>query len=340
MPGINLFHRFHIFFDVVWASLLYGGSIDDYFLYDFYYRSHASRRRFNVWRKRRRIINICNQKEGRIIFNSKALFNETFAAFVNRDWLNTRECSFAEFAAFASKHQQFFVKPVIGSFGTGTGIVDTAEQDLAALFAQLVKEDLLVEEIIRQHSSMAEFHPPSVNGLRIMSLLEADGTVGIKTATFRCGNEGRCADNLFQMGIASAVDIKTGIVMTTGVDIKSRRYIRHPITGKVIIGFQIPFWEDVLAAVTATAQVVPIIRYVGWDVAVGEDGRIILIEGNCAADADLTEMPDRLGKWPLYRDKVKAIAALAKQRKKEGRRIDGKDKSTLYEKGDQTASGN
>lgn len=340
MPGINVIRRYRIFCDVVWASLLYGGSIDDYFLYDFYYRSHASRKRFNVWRKRRRIINICNQKESRIIFNSKALFNKTFTAFINRDWLNTKECSSAEFAAFAAKHRRFFAKPVIGSFGAGARIVDTAGQDLVALFAQLAKEGLLLEEIIRQHSAMAEFHPASVNGLRIMSLLEADGTIGIKTATFRCGNEGNCADNLFQMGIASAVDTETGIVTSTGVDIKSRRYIRHPFTGKVIVGFQIPFWQDILAAVTAAAQVVPTIRYVGWDVAVGEDGGIIIIEGNCAADADLTEMPDRRGKWPLYRDKVKAIAALAKQGKKEGRGFDGKDQATLYEKGDQTASGN
>ena len=44
----------------------------------------------------------------------------------------------------------------------------------------------------------------------------------------------------------------------------------------------------------------PDLRYVGWDLTICSDGRIVLIEGNPGADADVTQIPDQMGKWPLY----------------------------------------
>lgn len=342
MPKAGVISRIYIFLDVVWATFLYGGAIDDYFLYNFYQRSHAGRRLFNVWRKRRRIINICNRKEDRVIFNNKAMFNSFFAAFIQRDWLNTQECSFAEFADFAGRHPRFFAKPVVGSFGAGARIVDSAAEDLQALFSRLAEEKMLVEEIIQQHREMAEFHPASVNSFRVMTLMDADGVVKVKTASLRYGNDGRCADNLFQGGIVALLDIATGLVVTTAVDVNSKRYVRHPFSDKAVVGFKAPFWNKILATATAAAKVVPSVRYVGWDVAVGAGGEIIIVEGNCAADADLTEMPDQIGKWPLYRDELRAIKNLNKKaaKKYKGRNYSDKDESALHEKGAQTAAGN
>jgi len=333
MPDAGFLRRLFIFLDVILASMYYGGAIDDYYNYNFFLRSHAGRKNFIVWRKRKRIINTCNNKEDRDIFNAKPRFNKTFAAFVGREWLNTAECSYDDFASFVSKNKRFFVKPVAGSFGRGVRVQEAADdQDMQDLFQNLREEKVLVEEVIEQWAELAEFNLTSVNTMRIVTLLCADGTVKVMTATLRCGNGDKCADNFHHNGIAAIVDIPTGIVTTTGVDMVSRRYILHPVSGKPIIGFQIPFWEKILATVTAAAQVVPTVRYVGWDVALGQDGRVIIIEGNSAADPDVTQMPDQVGKWPLYKEELRKIARLrtGNQSIRKGRESVGKTEPAIF----------
>lgn len=339
MPEANFLLRLVMFLDVIWASWFYGGAIDDYFRYHFFLRSHADRKNFIVWRKRKRIINTCNKKEDRDIFNAKPRFNKTFAAFVGRDWLNTAECSFDDFASFISRNKRFFVKPVAGSFGWGVRVQEADNhQDMQGLFHSLYAEKVLVEEVIQQWAEMAEFNPTSVNTLRIVTLLCGDGTAKVMTATLRCGNGDKCADNFHHKGIASMIDIPTGVVTSTGVDMESRRFILHPVSQKPIIGFKIPFWDKILATVTAAAQVVPTVRYVGWDVALGNDGRVIIIEGNSAADPDVTQMPDQVGKWPLYKKELRKIAGLhpGKLSIQKGRESNDKIKPALFQEGDKT----
>lgn len=339
MPEANFLLRLVIFLDVIWASWFYGGAIDDYFRYNFFLRSHADRKNFIVWRKRKRIINSCNKKEDRDIFNIKSRFNEIFAAFVGRDWLNTAECSFEDFASFLSRNERFFVKPVAGSFGLGVRVQDTADyQDMQGLFHSLCEEKVLVEEVIEQWAEMAEFNPTSVNTLRIVTLLCVDGTAKVMTATLRCGNGDKCADNFHHNGIASMIDIPTGVVTSTGVDMESRRYVLHPVSEKPFVGFKIPFWDKILATVTAAAQVVPTVRYVGWDVALGNDGRVIIVEGNSAADPDVTQMPDQVGKWPLYKNELRKLAGLrpGKSSIKKGRESFDKTEPALFQEGDST----
>ena len=318
MPDAGRFLSLIIFIDVVWATILYGGAIDDYFYYNFYQRRHSARKNFNTWRKRKQIINACNDREDREIFNDKSRFNETFSLYLGREWLDLSRCSYRDFAAFVRSNPRFIVKPPVGSFGQGVRLVEAAAGDLPSLFADLRREGLLAEEYISQLAELAQFNPSSVNTLRIMTLLAADGRVRVLTAALRCGNGPQCADNLSLGGIASLVDTATGLVTTPGIDLRCRRYIRHPQSGKELVGFQVPFWERIMAIVKAAARVVPTVRYVGWDVALGRSGTVHLVEGNAAADADVTEMPDQIGKWPLDRDELKKIARLTLgQEKKE-----------------------
>lgn len=342
MTQADSFQSMMILFDSIWTCGYYGCSIDDYFRYYFFYRRHASRKDFILWRQRKRIINTCNKVEDRDIFIAKPRFNKIFDNYVGRDWLDMEDCSYEEFSAFVTRNKRFFVKPVAGSFGWGVRIHEfDASQDLQGLLNSLKEEKVIVEEIIEQWPEMAEFNPTSVNTLRVVTLLCHDNEVKVMTATMRCGNGDKCADNFHHNGIASIIDIPSGIVSTSGVDMESRRYVTHPVSGKPIIGFKIPFWGKIIATVTAAAQVVPTVRYVGWDVALAKDGHIIIIEGNYAADPDVTQMPDQVGKWPLYKKELKKIAGMhsGKQKKQIGRESIDKTEHTIFQEGDKTIAG-
>lgn len=77
-------------------------------------------------------------------------------------------------------------------------------------------------------------------------------------------------------------------------------YSIHPDTGCSILGYQIPQWQDVLNIVRESADKLPSLRYIGWDVAIKEDGSVCLIEGNHNAGSDVHQVAADVGLRPLY----------------------------------------
>src|SRR5699024_2844236 len=191
--------------------------------------------------------------------------------------------------------------PIGESHGKGISIVEIKrETDLVSLYKELKNENSIIEELIVQHKDLAEFNPTSVNTLRVVTLFCPDGEVRVMTANLRVGNGLRYADNFHHNGIATLLNVNTGIVVTSGIDMNFNRYMIHQVSGKQIIGFKVPYWDEVVKTVKKVAKVTPTVGYVGWDVAIGENGEIIILEGNAAADPDISQMPDQIGKWPLY----------------------------------------
>src|SRR5699024_12306421 len=97
-----------------------------------------------------------------------------------------------------------------------------------------------------QHEELAKFNPSSVNTLRIVTLLDKDGTVRVMTANFRIGNGEKFADNFHHNGIASLLDVETGLVITSGIDMNMNRYYIHQYNGEQIIDYQIYTWDKVV----------------------------------------------------------------------------------------------
>lgn len=298
---LNIFQKTKIVVDLGLSILIYGSGINDYFQYQFYKRKHIDRKSFVVYRKRMRIVHTFNDAKDRQVLDLKPLFNEKYAAYIQRDWLDILNTSFEEFSEFTKRNIKFIVKPTDGSHGKGIRVVEvTKETDLKSLFNELKNENPIIEELIIQHEKLAEFNPTSVNTLRVVTLLCPDGTVRVMTANLRVGNGIRYADNFHHNGIAALLNVDSGIVVTSGIDMNFNRYIVHPESGKQLIGFKVPYWNEVIKTAKKVAKVTPTVGYVGWDVAIGKNGEIIILEGNAAADPDISQMPDQIGKWPLY----------------------------------------
>ena len=134
-------------------------------------------------------------------------------------------------------------------------------------------------------------------------------------AGLRMGNGDTVADNLHHGGVIAMIDVDTGIIVTDGVDRDLNFYTYHPATNKSIKGFKIPKWNEIVRVAKEAALVVPEVRYVGWDIAVDRSGNIVIIEGNCCAGFDIIQMPDQEGKWYQYKDEIKKIAKLNKNKK-------------------------
>lgn len=82
--------------------------MQDYFQYEFYKLKNNERRKYMTFSKLLETIKICNNKSKRIYFDDKALFNETFGRYINREWLDVQNSKFYDFKNFAKKIRCFF----------------------------------------------------------------------------------------------------------------------------------------------------------------------------------------------------------------------------------------
>lgn len=303
LGDLNLSKKVIILIDLAFSIIIYGCGITDFFQYQFYKRKHRERKDFIVHRKRMWLVKHLNDKNDRKIFDQKPVFNKLFNDYLGREWLDITTSSFDDFYKFTNKFNKFLVKPVSGSHGIGIRILEADKtNNLESLFKTLRAEQALAEELIIQNDQMAEFNPSSVNTVRVVTVIDNNLKTNIMTANLRMGCGDNYADNFHHDGIAALLDVNTGRVITHGIDKKLQSYIYHPTSGKKITGFQVPFWPSIIDTVKQASQVVPTVRYVGWDIIIGKRNNIMLVEGNAAADPDISQMPDQVGKWPLFRN--------------------------------------
>ncbi|MFR7808140.1 MAG: sugar-transfer associated ATP-grasp domain-containing protein [Butyricimonas faecihominis] len=89
-----------------------------------------------------------------------------------------------------------------------------------------------------------------------------------------------------------------------GIDTNYKTYLCHPYSSKQIIGYKIEHWDKILAVVTEASRVLPQVRHVGWDVVIGKNSEIIILEGNSRPDPILVQLTNRKGIWNDYKRNI------------------------------------
>jgi len=91
-----------------------------------------------------------------------------------------------------------------------------------------------------------------------------------------------CGDGSSQRGemysIDALVDAENGVLTTDGISGLGTTE-RHPVSGIMIKGQQMPEWDKLREMLKKAALMLPTIRYIGWDVTHTDKGWCI-IEGN------------------------------------------------------------
>lgn len=298
---INLLKKILLFIDFLNEYMFHGAYLLDYIQYGFYWKKNRERRKYIVHGKLIEMINICNNPDHRYIFDQKPEFNKVFREFLQREFLDTKDASLEDFKQFINGKPHFFIKQPDGMFGKGVDKVIVSDiEDIEKTFSEFKSKHMLCEETLTQCSEIAAFNDTSINTLRIVTIRKADGEVLVMGGLFRMGRKNRIADNFHHMGIAAYLDPSTGIVSTTGVDKNNDRHIIHPDSKNKIVGFQVPIWTKIVDTVKQAAQIVPDVRYIGWDVVITKDYKVALVEGNPGADPDAEQITTKEGRWPLY----------------------------------------
>ena len=252
----------------------------EYFLFHLEERSQKERETFIGYTERKQICDL-TPKEVWMKLSDKYQAYQLFRPYYHRDMIEVKgEADREQFFAFCRTHHVCMVKVLRGTMGRGIYKIDADEtRTPEQLFDWILGlGDCVIEECIRQSEEMAAFHAQSVNTIRIVTYLK-DDKVEKLFAVFRMGVGDNVVDNAGAGGIIAAVDVETGVVSSCGYREDGTTYDTHPDTGKHIQGSQIPRWDDLLALVDRLAFVLPEQPFVGWDLALTDDGWV-MIEGN------------------------------------------------------------
>ncbi|MBR5315678.1 MAG: hypothetical protein IKU44_02710 [Firmicutes bacterium] len=237
------------------------------------------------------------------ILSNKQKFNTTFQPFLGRKYWVNKGSSFASFLEFASGIDKAFCKPLSLSMGVGTKIIEIPkdEEALFQLYQKFSQDiEILLEECIPQHPVMSQVYDGSVNTVRFTMLRNGD-QIHRLWSFVRFGRNG-IIDNFHGGGLAAAVDVNTGIILSDAMDSQGEFYKEHPTSKIPFKGFQIPYWDQVLEITEKAMASQDAINYVGWDVAICPD-KVVLVEGNSTPQVGVYQSilaPTKEGQKKVY----------------------------------------
>lgn len=155
-------------------------------------------------------------------------------------------------------------------------------------FAKLIEglHNYVCTEYVRQHSYSRDINPTSLNTLRFLCVRDyTTNRFFVSRCFHRFGSKGSVVDNLGGSGNAFLflVDIERGVLKGNGM-MSSRGHEvyqeeMHYPDGKAYAGMTIPNFMEVKNKVLEISDSFPFLRYIGWDVAITEDG-FKIIEAN------------------------------------------------------------
>ena len=298
--------KVYTFFDILVCAAKYGAGYYDYLMFGFYDMNGRQRDTYLTRVRNKKIMDLMNDPAFSDEFDDKLRFNKTFAAYLGRKTLNGETATEKELAEFLRGQEAIFAKINHGDCGRGVEKLYVKDFDSPAAMLAYIREhgQVVLEHVLPQHEDMARLHPSSVNTMRILTDL-VDGQVHIAYITVKMGRGSGVCDNSGQGGILCRVDPQSGKIISPATDDYFNVYEKHPDTGIVLQGYQLPMVDRAVAMAKEAALVFPQVGHVGWDMAITPTGPAI-IEGNEFPGTDLCQLapfyPEKCGLWPYYKE--------------------------------------
>ena len=206
--------------------------------------------------------------------------------------------------------RDLFIKPMAGKGGRGTlrarylgggryqlSDGQTFGRDaLACHLGQLSRtQALVIQHCLVNHHDLLDLCAGALSCVRTVTCKNRDGGFEVTNAAFRMAmRNDTTVDGLHRGGMVSKVDLDTG-ALGQATDLGFRPHIGwrdiNPHTGVQITGRVLPMWDDLKALAERAHAAFPHKVAVGWDIAITEDGPVI-VEGNGSPCVDIIQRVD------------------------------------------------
>jgi len=277
-----------MFFDTALSVILFKSGLQDYLNYKFYDKSFKERRNYATIGYQDKFYQLAASVKHSDFFSNKINFHKNFKDFVKREYV-CYEDGFEKVDEFISSRKSIVRKPISGLGGHDVEMIHTSKiKDKKDFFEKLKKDQCFLEELVVQNSKWNELNPNSLNTIRAVTKC-INGKSELIFAVARIGSSKSIVDNFHRGGVGVKVNIAKGCL--EGLTI-NKAGEENPITTKTKVkvdGFKIPYWDMVVKMVNEAAKVNDEVNIVGWDVAITDDGPL-LIEGNRGPGMDIIQV--------------------------------------------------
>jgi alpha-L-glutamate ligase-like protein len=228
------------------------------------------------------------------------------------------------FPTLIGGRSEFVVKPASGAAGRGIvviagrngkdyvtssgRVISEGELDyhLSTILSGLYSlggqvDSAIVEQRIVMHPSMERIAVGGTPDIRVILYMNVPVMAMVRLPTTQ--SEGRA--NLHQGAAAAAVNLMTG--RTFGGVCNNRMITRHPDTGEVIAGLEIPGWRELLAAAMKLSDALEM-GYIGVDFVIDAKIGAVVLEANARPGLAI-QVAHRIGLLP----RLKFIESLPRE---------------------------
>ena len=191
---------------------------------------------------------------------------------------------------FIGNHPRFFCKLIDGECADSVLLIQSSEGKIWNGKEEISIDGLkkavsggryILQNVVEQHELVNMINPSCINTIRIITIRGKSGAINVFAASIRIGvSKDSFVDNRASGGMAVGIT-EEGRLKKYGfqhVEFGGKSE-KHPVTGTVFEGYQLPFWDEVVDLVTKAHGCFRGIQSIGWDVAITPTGPI-LIEGN------------------------------------------------------------
>lgn len=282
--------RIDIFIDMFKLYKNEGYTWLNYYTYNFDRLIDANIRRtyLSEYGDNTKIIREVTSKEDMLCLIDKGEFSKKFKDFLGREYLDLRESKYEDFENFVKKHRVFFAKAPALCGGEGMVRINSENEDIRKIYDDcMANEQYIIDEAIKQHPEMKKLSVNSVNTIRTGTAIDKKGNITIPYMVLRASVSDSYLDNGSQGGMWTLLDDEGYITKPMFANLPVE-YIteENPLTGFKYIGFKIPMIEELKEMAKKAASTVPNLRYIGWDIAISENGPV-LIEANDVPSVEL-----------------------------------------------------
>jgi hypothetical protein len=198
-----------------------------------------------------------------------------------------------------------FCKPVTGVYSIGAFRIDAFDgksavindqwekpiDEIALYFETIGKKGYLLQRPLSPHKKLLSITGNSISTLRFILRMDG-GTPCLMRCVLKVPAKGEVADNFWRpQAQLCAVEIESGKItaIITNEDGNHFSTATGNMDGCLVTGFEIPDFQATIKLLTAAARHFPAIRTQSWDVAVTNDGPV-LMELNFGGDLGLVQL--------------------------------------------------
>lgn len=267
--------KLYLLINILFCKIKYKANLNDYKMFSMYLLNNKERKTILTSGKNLILTNKLNDYSKLHIFENKNEFNEVFGDYLKRKWMFINRKNYNEFECFIKNMDYIIAKPNDNTEGKRIEKIKVGDYSIKELYNYLKDKDLLlVEEVIKQHNYLNKLYSKSINRVTVVTILYNDITY-IISINLNLGNNS-IVDSLKRGGMTNKIDIETGTSLHPFCDRGLNNYYFHPVTKEKINNIKLPYINEIKSLVKDLSKIIKTVRYVSWDIAITNDGPILI----------------------------------------------------------------